>query len=589
MNTDRIKQRLGVEASKKSVNSDTYLKINLDSKERLLPPDEINHIVNVGDRFNIERQRSKIYRIIGTINPTVTNALFNINNTTNLNKDTWSWFNNYIFLDTSYPKNNDVADITDVTYVQAIKRFLIEKDGWFGYQDPDITKSGFCNFIDMEPKRERFSFISDIKPFTGTNPVKNWELTITYPKTADKTHNMVVGGLLIADAVPVVVATRNMVAFGMPCLHNLTIGSSVLITGTTGFNGEHVVVRTGLDNGDLKNYYFVIDVPFASGTIGGSSRMKRKFGGQESEYYFRKFRKVPTTSAPIIEIDDYEAYKLGFSENIYTDPISQFVFNEDIDVTDLTDNLGRPVSELYLSIIKTNSAGLFGRVSSGFETPFMSRLNTSGTNTYLRNIPAINKIHNGLTPFITHTPLETTLSINSLEYYGDLVEYNTNEVKETILAEISHRFNTLNRETAPTLTYVSGLGLPPTTSVATLGARQEGYFYKAHNLITIREFSSYVEQGDQYTEGIPDYAINLGDGRYLWRDILDIGFNESNEKTLDYPFLNGSHYMYDNYCFHLRRQDPFGNWNLFWSSFPADPIGENMTDKFTVNSEDDVC
>ena len=53
MNTDRIKQILGVDKSKKSVNTDIHLKVNIENKERLLPPDEITHIVNVGDRFNI--------------------------------------------------------------------------------------------------------------------------------------------------------------------------------------------------------------------------------------------------------------------------------------------------------------------------------------------------------------------------------------------------------------------------------------------------------------------------------------------------------------------------------------------------------
>ena len=83
MNTDRIKQILGVDKSKKSVNTDIHLKVNIENKERLLPPDEITHIVNVGDRFNSERQQSKFYRILGTINPTISNSLFNLDNPAN--------------------------------------------------------------------------------------------------------------------------------------------------------------------------------------------------------------------------------------------------------------------------------------------------------------------------------------------------------------------------------------------------------------------------------------------------------------------------------------------------------------------------
>jgi hypothetical protein len=519
----------------------------------------------------------------------MSNPLFNINDTAYLDNFTWSDFN-------SLSQTTQGYKFLSPIFQTNINKYLKEKDGWFGYFDPDITKAGFCNFYDMEPKRERFYFTPDINPYHSTNtlPIKNWELTITYPASIDSGHTMVNNGLLIVEAVPVVVSTRAMTAFGMPCLHNLNIGDIVRINGTTGYDGEHVVVRVGLDNGELQPYYFVLDLP-PTGVVSGVSRMKRVFGGVESTYYFRKFKKIATRNASIIENDDYEIYKLAFSENYYYDSISQFVFNEDINVDGLKDNLGRPLSELYLTTIKTDSNGLFSSVSSGIETPFIAELNTSNTNAYLQNIPVINKIHNGVTlPFPSHIPLESNITISggiigSNDFYGDLVEYNQNEVKETILADVSHRFNTANRETAPSLTYDVTTTIPPVQNTITLGPRQEGYFYKAHHLIKIREFSTYVETGDQFTVGIPDYAINLNDGRYLWRDLLDIGFNQTNPKALDYPFLNGCHYMYDNYCFTLRRQDPFDNWGLYYSKFPADPIGKRMTNKFNTNSAQDVC
>jgi hypothetical protein len=194
-----------------------------------------------------------------------------------------------------------------------------------------------------------------------------------------------------------------------------------------------------------------------------------------------------------------------------------------------------------------------------------------------------------VTPFISHNPLESQISINNAEFYGDLVEFNKFEVKETVLMDITHRFNTRNRETGVEIDYISVIGQTPTTTNINLGPRQEGYIYKPHTLIKIRELSTYVEQGDTSVIGIPDYAIDLGDGRYLWRDILDIGFNESGLATLDYPFLNGCHYLYQNKMFYMKRQDPFSEWGLFHGQFPPDPIGEQISNNFKINSEDNVC
>jgi hypothetical protein len=582
---ERITQRLNSETSKNSVNTDTFLKINVDSEERLLPPGEILNIVNLDDRFNKERQSTKIYRILGTINPSISNVLFNLSDSSLNDLYTWKGFNYQDPNTLSYRFFNKI-------YPTVLNQYLKEKDGWFGYFDPDISRSGFCNYFDMEPKRQRFSFLLDTNPFHNPNsePVKNWDLTITYPASIDDQHSLVNGGLLIIDALQVVVGGRNMTAFAMPCLHNLVIGDSVKITGTNGYDGDHIVVRTGLDNGDLKNYYFVVDLP-TTGTVSGNSRMKRVFGGVESTYYFRKFRRVKTRSGSLVNKDDYEMYKLAFSESYFNDAITQFSFNQDIDVKDLKDNLGRPITELYLTIIKTNSNNLFGLVSSGIESPFISKLNSSEVNTYLLDVPVINKIHNSTTnePFQSHTPLESdvTLINGNNDFYGDLVEYNINELKETILTDVQHRFNTLNRETPfQSMSYFVNNTIQNTID---LGPRQEGYYYKAHHLIKIREFSSYVEQGDRFTVGIPDYAVQLDDGRYLWRDLLDIGINETEATPLDYPFLNGSHYMYNNYCFTVKRQDPFEDWNLYYSKFPADPIGESITDKFNTNNSEDVC
>ncbi len=576
---NRIKHRLGAETSQKSTNVDGYMKIQVFNNEATLPVGEVNHIVDVGERFNKERQDCSFYRLIGTLRPVMSNVLMNLTGS-----DSWSSFNTNPFRDQTYPSgatyNNGVNDIEDLTYKQSIKKHLKEIDGWFGYNNPITYTTGLCEFIDMEPKRRRFSFTPD----RLNDNSKNWDVTITYPSSS-ATTNLTTGGLLIFEKVSVTVSNRLMTALGVPVLHNLQRGEIVRISGTN-FDGDYEVQRVGMDNGDLMGYYFVIDTNPSTFLIGANSRMTKIIAGEPSKYYFRLFEKVKMRNTSIIEDDDYEIYPLAFSQNIYNDSINQIVFNEDVDVSNLTDNLGRPLSELYLTIIKTEGNQLnsgfngFTDIKSGIDIPYMPNVQATSSGDFKLNIPDIRRIHDGgSSPTFSHTPLESNITIGNTSFYGDVVEYNRFRVKETILGEVNHRFNTTDR---------TGSG----NSVVE-GPRQEGYFYKAHYPITIRNFSNYIEQGDTHTDGIPDYAENLGDGRWLWRDLLSIGFNEGQENPVNYPFLNGAHYIHQNYCIPLRRQDPFGYFGLYFlpttNPINSDPAGDITGDNFTTNHADNVC
>lgn len=598
MSLERTKQRLSGQNSKQSVNTETYLSVNLEGKERLLPNNQINHILDVAEQFNKERQSCTFYKIIGTINPTVSNCLFNLTDSSSNDSFTYGVFNTLNFLSRSYPQDLDLNDEEDLTYAKAIDYYLKEKDGWFGYYNPNINENALCSFIDMEPKRERFSFLPDFKPYKNVNnleSVKNWELTITYPYASDSNHNMIKGGLLIVDIKSVTISTRQMTAFAVACKHNLLVGDIVELTGINGLaDGQYSVYSIGLENGDLKNYYFVIDTP-NSFSITSNSRINKIVDGVRVNYYFRLFTKIKTKSSIKIETDDYETYQVGFSENFFNDPIIQFVFNEEIDVSELRDNLGRPLSEIYLTVLKTTSNNLFTSVKSGIEVPYIQNLNNSDVLTYLLDVPVIQKIHNGFNlPFQTHTPLETiqTLGVPDV-FFGDLVEYNNTTLLETVLADVQHRFNTLNRQQTNTIQeYISTTtdsGQQAQQRTLNLGPRQEGYYYKAHHQIKIRNFSNYIETADNQIDEVPSYATLKDDGTYVWRDLLSIGFNDGEPETLDYPFLNGSHYRYQNYCFSLKRQDPYAQWGLLYTNFPSDAVGDRITDRFTVKSSSDVC
>ena len=596
MSNDRIRYRLRSTNSQLSTDTDTFIKLNLEGSRRLLPKNEINETVNSAEVFNKERQSSKKYRVLGTIKPLVSNVLFNMTSNYNSNTDFsdsesygWSIFNDIKFRkDPIDDYNDDTGQYSGLTYPQSYKKFLKEKDGWFGFYNPDILLTGNCDFYTMEPKKETFT----LKPTSN----KKWELTLTYPFSADTTHYLVVNGLKIIGSQTVSIGGRDRVVFSTPVRHNLKQGDLINITGLNplSVNGRYRILRTGLDDGSMTEYYFSVDIDPTSINV-TTAYFRRVLGGTqngfESRYYLRLFKKITTVNTNInngiVEDDDYEIYQAAFSNTIFNDEVCQFVFNEDIDVGNIRDNLGRPISEMFLTIVKTMDNNFFTPIQAGLECGLVNGIiNTSTQNP----IPDVRQLRDGPTQLPNYNdspvPLTANVTINDNYFYGDIVEYNDYELIEHVLGVVGHRFNTENR-------ILNGISLAQ-------GPRHEGYFYYPHHRIKIRDYSTYIEQGNANTIGIPDYALDLGDGRWLWRDLLDIGVNDGQEETLNYPFLNGAHYMYQNFCFPVRRQDPYGQYDLYYGyetdqnggqvNFePYDIVGVGITNNFDVNSAEDAC
>jgi hypothetical protein len=589
---NRYKYRLKKNESKSDVNEDSFSQVSFNSERSLLPVGEINHIVDVGEEFNKERNTFFIYRLQGTVCPLFGNPLMNPNGnstSSSLNKlgNGLDIFEHNLF--TKPQIGNDMG------YPEAYNKYLIERDGWFGFTEPDITKPGLCDFYYVEPGKDKF----DLNSYTSiTKPYKNWEITVTYPYDTYSGHTVVgdtalnINGLLIIQALSVIVGGKPMIALATSTRHGLENGNKIKIINSTisPIDGIYTVKRLGLDNGDYIENYFVIDedptgLPLSSTVpIAVEGRLQKMVGSEPSIYYLRKFKKL------IVNNGDYEMYPLAFSNTIFNDGNYQFVINQDIDLEGLKDNLGRPISELYLTFIKTDSNGTFGPIQSGLD---LENLQENKNDVNLSNVRII---HDGTTtPVPTHLPLPLEGNLyNSYnagyndEFYGDVVEYNRFTLTETVLSEVLHRFNTKTRENS-------------TNSGTARGPRREGYLYKPHHLYQVREFSSYIEQGDSLTGGIPDYREDLGDGRFLWRDYLDIGFNDAVNPGVEYPFTNGAHYMHQNICFMTTRQDPYNNYGLYYGGDttgsytntnpfdPADPIGDAITDNFTVKSSQNVC
>ena len=69
-------------------------------------------------------------------------------------------------------------------------------------------------------------------------------------------------------------------------------------------------------------------------------------------------------------------------------------------------------------------------------------------------------------------------------------------------------------------------------------------------------FSELIEEAivDVPTSGIPGDSEKLPNGNIIWRDLLEPGFIENGDNGVDYPFLNGSSYIYTNKKIFIKRQ-----------------------------------
>lgn len=281
--------------------------------------------------------------------------------------------------------------------------------------------------------------------------------------------------------------------------------------------------------------------------------VQRVVNGRPCKYYFRKFRRLPNfkntniyndvklsnSAIKSVVFNDFDSSlnKLGFGMNVYGDRMVQIVYNDDVDTTNIYDNLGRELHELYLTIIKTNKGNkkwyndksysdktvecshCFSEVTSGIDMPWpYDGINDDDYNVHkLHNIPSNfsgnPKYPESVTPlekYITASGSSKDESSYDGTFLGDIVELDELNVMEYVLEDVYHRFNTMQREytkdgefSGITINEILTDDYDGEFSVSIenyiddyyINLAPEGYYYKAHHRISIREFSETVNEG----------------------------------------------------------------------------------------------
>ena len=554
-----------------NVNVTTQVQLGLENSNKPLPLNDIDTTVDQYEQFLKERKESSLYRFYGVIKPIISNTIFNEN--VKIYED----------------QNNEIKA------KKILSAGVFEKDGWIGYYNDEPNedalqfndnKSALCDFFPFDPGYDRLRMLdSDGK--------QNYLLKITYPFGSRDDIKLVKNnaGVTIKDGIPIIekfsieLNGRLYTGFRTAMNHGLSEGDRIQLINFIDLTSPNTlnlttkfyrVFKLGNVTNNKKLRTFVIDVnPSDINFTKGTSTVKRVVKDKPSQYYVRKFKSIT------VDYKDYDLYPAAYGVTYYNDDVAAFNFKTDIDVKNLTDNLGRPISELYLTIVKNDRDSDATSINTQYWNNVINNSNLSSTITTnpdgstrfwtkisagydLENDVEINyNIRSYKDPNYVSSEYFENIDESDTDFDGDIVEYNENTLIERRLESVYHRVNTIYRE------YLNSID-------SNKENKNEGYIYSPFNLIQIREFANYINpvvnlqsiinkfnittlseiEELRKSFQIPDYATQIAPNVYKWRDLLDIGFIDNSGGGVDYPFESGAHYIYLDKRFYFQRQDP---------------------------------
>ena len=495
-----------------------------------------------------------------------------------------------IFSDTSrIIENKHLYTMDDIlSFDDCVKNKLSEDNGWLGFYNSstvklyddknkkfmDINKPlndrNACEFVDMYPSRDLFSFVPKYNSYRHRAEY-NWDYCLTYPSSSvtDGIPFITNGCLrlfLVDDYTPKRTLCRCM------CHHGLKVDDTVNL-----YSGDTLIVPN-ISVVDVKNDYdfivnlesYTIDSEWSetkeniSTTTYGVERnntifynvnadmmtfsFKKVEQGIECEYYVRVFSKLPNwkfASGDVTErliyeenpsfLEEYQnqpfasqVSKLGFSKNIYNDDNAEILFTDDIDISYLHDNRGKPLSSIYLTLTKTHKGNeewyngncsaetveyshCFTDVICGFKLNPSLHDNVydvvSGEQTSFSNITLVNTVSGSSCSGLNVNYINSRngysdiLQESDIHFYGDLCVYSYLNSLEESLQSCCHRFNTYQREKKVNHIVYNELqsddyddqGFNVIRHTLNFGRILEGYYYKPHYEMPIKTISSDLE------------------------------------------------------------------------------------------------
>jgi hypothetical protein len=223
---------------------------------------------------------------------------------------------------------------------------------------------------------------------------------------------------------------------------------------------------------------------------------------EQLEYYIKVLEVIDVVE----ELDD-----CGFSENNFNEAVMNYFINHDINIKDMVNNLGEPIYDFYLGVVKNGSptATGYGNVESHFSR-FID---------FVKEGDGLEGVTNNA------TTLGKKLKKGDVLYHS-LCEYTTEQLLEKEISYIHHKF--IHKDVL--------------------------FNYNPFYRKQIKLISSYIENGDNVYNIAAHAVYSRLDQRYVWRDLFDIGVADENGNMIDFPFMNGSFYVYTDINFFLKSE-----------------------------------
>lgn len=498
----------------------------------------------------------------------------------------------------SAPRDNTMrtthvyTTVDSMTFSDSVEYNLKELNGWVGFYNPaklqiiggdnpgntninrviNNTRGGA--FISMYPGIDEYTLVPRYNKEMDRYE-NNWNYCLTYPSSSTTKGfvfiNEKLGSLRIFE-----IDTNGTKSDGTKetlvttySVHGLVDDDTINIYN----NEESIAMSVAVEYVD--DYTFSIndstlfdDIDFMSNENDFS--FKKCEYGTECQYYVRIFSRLPNFKFAEEEVTQETLYKegstliadnqkvdfdshlskLAFAKNSYNDDMVEIVFTDDIDISSLVDNLGRPLSEIYLTIVKNNKGYVewyskgsgssdieyshcFGKINCGIKlsdaVTYAESADTQNSNIWtmnnidgksgfsVSNIDTVPK-HYDETSFDDEIDYYTQNN-----FYGDLCCLSTYDAHEEILDDVLFRFNTAQRElNKPTEkvwnllfdeitcddyglsadtssyqeeglrelgTFSNGIMTGQTWAYSGATMMKEGYYYKPHNRIRVRDIS----------------------------------------------------------------------------------------------------